>query len=145
MEKRLIGILVILGMMLCSCAFMKDVEGAWSDKKAQKAIKGVNSVVDALKEQHDSQRYFYKLLVNNAQELSLSCDILNRAATDSYLKRVASRMDMQARDLGYAARRENASATEWALQQILDSWDLIDDYVKPSLPPVQPFGFSMKR
>lgn len=136
MKIRMLCITLMVAAALSSCAFMKDVEGAWGDKSVQSAIKEVNSVVDALKGQ-DGQRLFYKLLVNNAQELSADCEILSRVASDSYMRRVARHMQLQTQDLYFAAKSKNQNAAQQAIKEILVTWGSLEDYVKPNYPPVQ--------
>lgn len=129
--------ILMFAAALTSCAFMKDVEGAWADKKVQSAMKEVNSVADALKAQ-EGQRIFYRLLINNAEKLSADCEILARAASDSYMKRIAGRMQKQSQDLYFSAKRKNESSTKWAIGEILTTWKILEDYMKPALPPQQP-------
>jgi len=131
MRKLTICLPVLVSFLCISCAIMKDLDGAYSDKELQGNIKELGSYIDTLKSQNE-ERYTYKILTMNAREMVNVSGILSRKAPDSYFRRMVNRLSVQAEELYLAASHSNAESTKASIENILGTWEIIQEYKKPS-------------
>lgn len=130
MNKMKIYLLILVGTMFASCALMKDLDDAYASKDIQNGIKEIGSYVDTLKFQKEDH-YTYRILAANAQDMIPLCENLSRKAMDSYFRKVVNQMAEQAEVLHSAAARKSPVATKAAIDEILRSWAIIEEYKKP--------------
>ncbi|HVN72135.1 MAG TPA: hypothetical protein VMU10_08955 [Desulfomonilia bacterium] len=131
MRKLTICLPVLVSFLCISCAIMKDLDGAYSDKELQGNIKELGSYIDTLKSQNE-ERYTYKILTMNAREMVNVSGILSRKAPDSYFRRMVNRLSVQAEELYLAASHSNVESTKASIENILGTWEIIQEYKKPS-------------
>jgi hypothetical protein len=131
MRNLFIFLPVMISFLCISCAVMKDLDGAYSDKDLQVGIKEMSSYMDTLKSQNE-ERYTYRILAMNAREMVNVSGILSRKALDSYFRRMVNRLSAQANELDQAASHNNAESTKAAIENILGTWEIIQEYKKPS-------------
>lgn len=131
MRKLFIFLPVLISFLCISCATMKDLDGAYSNKDLQSGIKEMSSYIDTLKSQNE-ERYTYRILAMNAREMMSLSGILSRKALDSYFRRKVNRLSAQSEELYQAASHKNAESTKAAIENILSTWDIIQEYKKPS-------------
>jgi threonine dehydratase len=130
MMKRLICT-ILAGVLMASCALMKNLDDAYTSKDIQKGIKELGSYVDTLKSQN-GEHYTYRILALNAQDMVAVSEVLSRKALDSYFRRMSRQIGEQSEELYAAASRKNAEATKAAIEKILKTWGVIEEYIKPS-------------
>ena len=130
MKKLIISLLVLISFLCISCAVMRDLDDAYSDKNLQSNIKEMSSYIDTLKSQ-DEERYTYRILAMNAREMVTLSGILSRKAHDSYFRRMVNRLSVQAEDLYLAASHKNAESTKASIENILNTWKVFEEYKKP--------------
>jgi hypothetical protein len=130
MKKPFIFLPVLISLLCISCAIMKDLDGAYSDKDIQGGIKEMGSYIDTLKSQNE-ERYTYRILAMNAREMVNVSGILSRKALDSYFRRMVNRLSAQAEELYQAASHNNAESTRAAIENVLSTWEKIQQYKKP--------------
>jgi hypothetical protein len=130
MKKLFIFLPVLISLLCISCAVMKDLDGAYSDKDIQSGIKEMGSYIDTLKAQNE-ERYTYRILAMNAREMVNLSGILSRKALDSYFRRMVNRLSTQAEELYQAASHNNAESTKAAIENVLSTWEIIQQYKKP--------------
>ncbi len=130
MKKLFIFLPVMISFLCISCAVMKDLDGAYSNKELQGGIKEMSSYIDTLKYQNE-ERYTYRILAMNAREMVNLSGILSRKALDSYFRRMVNRLAVQAEELNQAASHNNAESTKAAMENVLGTWEIIQQYKKP--------------
>jgi len=131
MRNRRICMMILIFCTMCtSCAIMKDLDDAYVNKDIQNGIREMGSLVDTLKFQNE-ERYTYRILSINARDMVSLSEILSRKALDSYFRRQVRKLGAQAEDLYTASSRKNANATKSAIEEILKTWEIIQEYKKP--------------
>jgi hypothetical protein len=130
MRKHMTWFIILFGIVLPSCAIMKNLDDSYVNKDIQKGIKEMSSYVDTLKSQNED-RYTYRILAMNARDMVELSQSLSKNALDSYFRRMVRRLGNQAEDLYTASSRKNAEATKSAIDEILQTWQNIETYKKP--------------
>jgi muconolactone delta-isomerase len=110
---------------------MKDLDDSYANKDFQKRIKEMSGYVDTLKFQN-GDHYTYLILASNAKDMEELSGTLSRMAPDSYFRRMVNRLGEQSGQLHAASARKSQIATEAAIEQILKTWAIIEEYKKPS-------------
>jgi hypothetical protein len=124
--------MIILFCMVCaSCAMMKDLDDAYSNKDLQKRIKEMGGYIDTLKFQNE-EHYTYLILASNAKDMEELSGTLSRMALDSFFRRMANRLGEQSEQLYAASARKSPVATKAVIEEILKTWAIIEEYKKPS-------------
>ncbi|MGO9145401.1 MAG: hypothetical protein ACLQDF_03455 [Desulfomonilia bacterium] len=124
--------IILYVFLLCtSCVMMKDLDHAYTNKDIQSGLKEMGGLVDTLKFQND-ERYTYRIISINARDMVNLSETLSRKALDSYFRRQVRKLGEQAEDLYTASSRSNADATKATIEEILKTWEIIQEYKKPA-------------
>lgn len=123
------AITIIFCTALGSCAFMKNLEGAYGDKGTQQKLKEMGALVDTLKYQ-DEEHYTFRILAANADRMvDLGETMAGCTAPDSYYNLNVNRLIRHSGELKAAAVRSDPASTRKAIEGILQEWGILDQYI----------------
>ena len=132
MRKNRISIIVLsFCILFVSCAMMKDLDDAYANKDIQHGIIEMGGLIDTLKFQNE-EKYTYRIISINAQYIVDLSKILSQKALDSYFRRHVNKLGKEAEDLHTASMRSNPEATKAMIEEILKTWEIIQEYRKPA-------------